>query len=94
MPGTRDRVLPGHRLRTMATYSRVRASGFVEWLAVPALDDLGARDAEPEHEPTAAEMVQGHGGHRHRRRRAGRELAERGAEAHPAGLALPTRPAA
>ena len=40
--------------RTMSTYSRVRASGFPNGAAVPALDHLRARDAEAEHEAAPA----------------------------------------
>ena len=53
----------------------------VEALPVPALHHLRPGDAEPEDEPPAREVVERHGGHRRRRRGAGRDLGDGGAEA-------------
>ena len=54
-----------------------------EGLAVPALDDLGPRDAQPEAEPPAGERVQGHRRRRGRRRRASRHLHDPGPDVDP-----------
>ena len=45
----------------MSMYSRVRASGLAEGLAVPALDDLRTGHTEAEDVSTAGEVVQGQG---------------------------------
>ena len=51
----------------MSTYSRVRANGFPNGAAVPALDHLRARHPEAEHEATLREVVEGERVHRARR---------------------------
>ena len=51
----------------MSTYSRVRASGFPNGAAVPALHHLRARHPEAEHEAALREVVEGEGVHRARR---------------------------
>ena len=83
------RCLPGqhlaHDVDVLAGSGQRRREG----LAVPALDHLGARDAEAEHEAAPGEVVHGQGRHGHGRGRAGRELAERRAQAHPLGARAP-----
>ena len=60
-----------------------------EGLPVPALDDLGTGHAEPEHEATARQVVEGDRRHAHGRRGAGRHLAQCGAQADPGGGRAP-----
>ncbi len=62
-----------------------------ERLAVPALDDLRARHAEPEHEAAAAQVVHRHRGHRRGGRTARAHLHDRRAEPDPLGLGAPPR---
>ena len=73
----------------MATYSRVRASGFGVGLAVPALHHLRARGAEAEDEPPTGQVVEGHRRHRRGRRSASRHLGDGGAELDPLGVRAP-----
>ena len=92
-PGERQRALARRRaravsrasaVRTISTYSRVRASGPRERHAVPALGDLRARHAEAEPEAPAGEHVERRGGHRRRRRLAARGSASGPSRARPA----------
>ena len=59
--------------------------------AVPALHDLGARDAEPEDEAATGEVVHGHRGHRRGRGLARGDLDEGGAQVDALGLRAPPR---
>ena len=61
-------------------YSRVRPQGFAYGHPVPALGDLRAGGAEAEEEAPAGELVDRRPGHRRRRRGAGGNLEDRGAE--------------
>ena len=53
--------------------------------AVPALDDLGTRDAEPELEAATRQPLEGQRGHRCRRRSPSGDLGDGGAEADRLG---------
>ena len=57
-----------------------------ERLAVPALDDLRARHAEPEREPAVRQVVERERVHRARRRRARRDLHDAGAQPDALGV--------
>ena len=60
-------------------------------VAVPTFHDLRARRAEPEHEAAARQVVERERGHRHRGRRARRDLADRRAELDALGRRAPPR---
>ena len=62
-------------------------------LAVPALDDLRARDAEAEDDPAAREVVERERGHRRGGRRAGRDLQTPVPSLMRRRVRRPTRPA-
>ena len=56
-----------------------------EGLPVPALHHLGSRHPQPEDDPPAGDVVEGHGVHGHRRRGPSRYLHHAGAQLDPLG---------
>src|SRR5207249_10868684 len=75
-----ERALAGpDRAYDLDVLARARER-FAEGLPVPALDHLRARDAEPEEEPAARELVERGRGRRGHGRRARRHLHDRRAE--------------
>ena len=85
-PGAGHDVLTGDDLANDVDVLAGAGQWLLEVLAVPTLDDLWPGHAEPEHEPSAGQVVHGEGGHAHGGRRASRQLAECRAEPDPLSL--------
>ncbi len=84
-----DGRLPGDHLTNDVDVFAGPGQRLRERLSVPALDHLGAGNTEAEYEAPTGEVVERQGGHPHRCRCAGRQLAQRGAEANGRGLGAP-----
>ncbi len=90
-PVARDRLVAGEDVAHDPHVLARAGERLGERLAVPAFDDLRARDTQPQDHPPAAEVVHRHRGHRRRRRPAGRHLHDRGAQAHVSRRRTPPR---
>ena len=86
-----DRRFPGPDLAHDVDVLAGAGQRLRELLAVPSLDDLRARHAEPEDVPPTGQVIQGQRRHRARGRRSRGKLYHRGAEADPAGRGSPPR---
>ena len=82
-----DRLLAGQRPADDLDVLPGAGQGAVGGLAVPSFDHLRTRDAEPEDDPSAREMVEGEDVHGGGGGGSGRQLDDRGAELDALGVA-------
>ena len=86
-----DRCIPAQNLANHVDVFAGARQGLRERLTVPALDHLGARDPQSENDPPVGQVVEGERRHGRRRRRARRELNNRGSESDPCGVGADPR---
>ena len=86
-----DRLLAGDDRSDDRDVLACPREGLRVGLAVPTLDDLWARRAQPEDDPTLGQMIKGHRGHRRRGGGACRHLDDAGTEFQPGRVRAPPR---
>ena len=86
-----DRLLARQHLSHDVDVLARAGQGLAVGLAVPALHHLRTAGAEAQDETSVGEMVEGDGGHRRGRRRAGAHLHDGGAQSDVGGVGTPPR---